>query len=46
MMVIDREMQLERLAEQRAIVSDPERAREFLLKASMITGLEAAERVE
>ena len=45
MMVIDRDMQLERLAEQRAIASDPERAREFLLRASMITGLEAAERV-
>ncbi len=46
MMVIDRDMQLERLAELRAIASDPGRAREFLLRASMITGLEAAESVE
>jgi 3-(3-hydroxy-phenyl)propionate hydroxylase len=46
MMVIDRDMQLERLAEQRAIASDPERVRDFLLRASMIAGLEAADGVE
>ena len=46
MMVIDRDMQLERLAEQRAIAGDVDRAREFLLRASMISGLEAADRVE
>jgi 3-(3-hydroxy-phenyl)propionate hydroxylase len=42
MMIIDRDMQLERLNEQRAIASDPQRVRDFLLRASMIAGLEAA----
>ena len=45
MMVIDRDMQLERLAEFRAIANDPSRAREFLLSASMFTALEGAKRV-
>lgn len=42
MMIIDRDMQLERLNEQRAIASDPQRVHDFLLRASMIAGLEAA----
>ena len=46
MMVIDRDMQLEQLAEFRAIAEDPKREREFLLKSSMITSLDEASHVE
>ncbi len=46
MMVIDRDMQLERLAEFQAIAGDPQREREFLLKSSMITGLDEAAHVD
>ena len=46
MMIIDRDMQLERLAEYRSVNEDPARLREFLLKSSMVTGLDEARDVE
>lgn len=45
MATLDKTVQLERLSEQRAIASDPARNREFLLRASMITGLREAENI-
>jgi len=46
MATTDLDSQLERLAEQRAIADDPERCKEFLLRASMISGLREAETIE
>lgn len=45
MATLDKTVQLERLSEQRAIAADPARNREFLLRASMITGLREAENI-
>jgi len=42
----NRQEQEAHLNEHRAVAEDPARCREFLLRASMITGLEEAERVE
>ena len=42
----DRTSQLARLDRLKAIAADPEANREFLLKASMITGLREAETIE
>ncbi len=46
MATMDLPIQLERLAEQRNIAKDPERCREFLLRASMISGLREAETID
>ncbi len=46
MATVDRETQLQRLKEQQEISMDPKRCREFLLRASMISGLREAENID
>ena len=46
MATMDLNLQRERLAEQRAVASDPERCRQFLLRSSMITGLLEAKNID
>ncbi|MDH3619925.1 MAG: FAD-dependent monooxygenase [Gammaproteobacteria bacterium] len=46
MATMDKDEQLQRLADQRAIAADDERCRDFLLRSSMITGLREAQGIE
>lgn len=46
MATVDRDEQLQRLADYRAIAADDEQCRDFLLKSSMITGLREARNID
>jgi 3-(3-hydroxy-phenyl)propionate hydroxylase len=46
MATLDKDEQLQRLADYRAIAADDEQSREFLLKSSMITGLREAQNID